>query len=358
MTAPTPTRPRAATKSFELGIYTFGAMFPDPVTGETPTPKQKLRETVQLAKLAEEVGLDVFAVGEHHRLDMAISSPPVVLAAIAEATENIRLSSSTTLLNTLDPVRVYEDFATLDLLSDGRAEILVGRGSFTESFPLFGYRFEDYDALFAEKIDLLMKVNEEAVVTWKGQLRPSLQEAEISPRAEGPLPIWVGVGGTAGSAARAGHLGLPLNLAILGGPERFPPLMDIYRNAGAQAGHDPATLRVGISSHGYIADDGDAARDEYYTIYSTLMRKGLRNRFQPMEVPRSHFDREAGPRGGIFAGDAKETVEKIVWEHELFGNSRTLLQLDWGGMSFEKVKRGIEILGTEVAPAVRERLGG
>ncbi len=341
-------------KPMELGIYTFGDIFPHPVTGEGPTPKQKLRDIVRWAKVADEVGLDVFALGEHHRLDMVVSSPPVVLAAIAEVTKKIRLSSATALLNTLDPVRVYEDYATLDLLSDGRAELLVGRGSFTESFGLFGYAMEDYDALFAEKLDLLSKLNTQERVTWEGQFRPALRNAEISPRAERPLPVWIGMGGTPASAARAGRLGLPLNIAILGGPQRFPPLVEIYRSAAAKAGHDPAKLPVAISSHGYIADDGAQAREEHFAIYSDFMRKGLRNRFAPMNIPREHYEQEAGPQGGIFAGDAKETIAKLQWEQKLFGHQRTLLQLDWGGVPPRKVERAIEILGTEVAPALRD----
>lgn len=341
----------------ELGVYTFGDMFPDAVTGETPTPKQKLRDVVRWAKVADEVGLDVFAVGEHHRLDMAISSPPVVLAAIARETKRIKLSSSTTLLNTLDPVRVFEDFATLDLLSGERAELLVGRGSFVESFALFGYRMEDYDDLFAEKLDLLLQLNEHERVTWQGRLRPSLKDAEVSPRPARPLPIWIGMGGTPQSAARAGHLGLPLNVAILGGPERFPPLVDLYRRAAAQAGRDPSKLSVAISSHGYVADDAQQAREEHARIYLDFMRKGLKNRFPPREMPREYYDQETGPRGGIFAGDAKDVIEKIKWEHKLFGHQRTMLQLDWGGVPAAKVERAIEILGTEVAPAIREALG-
>jgi probable LLM family oxidoreductase len=344
-------------KRMEIGVYTFGDMFPDPVTGKTPGFKEKLAQVVRWAKVADEVGLDVFAVGEHHRLDMAISTPAVVLAAIARETKRIKLSSSTTLLNTLDPVRVYEDYATLDLLSDGRAEMIVGRGSFTESFGLFGYRMEDYDALFAEKLDLFLKLNESERVTWQGRLRAPLRDAEISPRAERPLPVWIGVGGTPQSFARAGHLGLPLNLAILGGPERFPPLIDVYRRAAAQAGHDPTKLRVAISSHGYVADNGAAARDEHYEIYSGMMRKGLRNRFPPREVPREYYDHEAGPRGGIFAGDAKDVIEKIKWEHKLFRHDRQLLQIDFGGVPASKVERGIEILGSEVLPAIREEFG-
>lgn len=337
----------------EIGVYTFGDLFPDPVTGEARTARQKLRETVKLAQLAEEVGLDVFAVGEHHRLDMAISSPPVVLAAIAQATSRIRLSPATTLLNTLDPVRVFEDFATLDLLSDGRAELLVGRGSFVESFSLFGYDLKDYDDLFAEKLDLLLQLNRSERVTWHGHHRPSLHDAEIAPRPERPLPLWIGVGGTPQSAARAGYLGIPMNIAILGGPERFAPFVDIYRRAAAQGGHDPASLRLAVSSHGLLADDAGTAKDAYYARYADLSRKGLKNRFPPREVPREAFDHEAGPRGAIYAGDAKEAIEKIRWERRILGIDRLLLQMDWGGMPYSLVKRSIEILGTEVAPVVR-----
>jgi probable LLM family oxidoreductase len=342
----------------EIGVYTFGDLIPDPVTGETRTPKQRMREVVKLANLADEVGLDVFAVGEHHRLDMVLSSPAVVLAAVAEATSRIRLSSATTLLNTLDPVRVFEDFATLDLLSEGRAEVLVGRGSFVESFALFGYDMKDYDDLFAEKLDLLMELNRNERVTWEGHHRPSLQDAEISPRPERSLPIWVGVGGTPQSAVRAGYLGLPMNIAILGGPDRFTSLVQYYRMGAKQGGHDPAALRLAVSSHGLLADDAAQAKEDFAVRWADLMRKGLRNRFPPREIPRDYLDMEMGPRGAIYAGDAKEAIAKVRWERELLGIDRLLLQMDWGGMPYAKVARSIEILGTEVAPAVRKEFGG
>jgi probable LLM family oxidoreductase len=334
----------------ELGVYTFGDLFGGPAGEDAPTFKQRLRNVIQLAKRADEVGLDVFAVGEHHRLDMAISAPPVLLAAIAQETERIRLSSATTLLNTLDPVRVYEDFATLDLISDRRAEMIVGRGSFTESFGLFGYRMEDYDALFSEKLDLLLKINQEATITWNGRFRPSLHQAEVSPRAEGPIPIWIGVGGTPGSFARAGQLGLPLNLAILGSPLRFTNLIQLYRTAAAKAGQDLERCKVAISSHGYILDDGDQAREEHYRAYSGMMRKGLKNRFPPREITRDAYDYEVGPQGGIFAGNGPEVAKKILWERSLFQHDRMMLQIDWGGVPRQKLLRAIEILGTEVKP--------
>lgn len=341
----------------EIGVYTFGDLFADPVTGETRTPRQKLRETVKLAKLADEVGLDVFAVGEHHRLDMAISSPPVVLAAIAEQTTRIKLSSATTLLNTLDPVRVFEDFATLDLLSDGRAEMLVGRGSFVESFALFGYDFKDYDDLFAEKLDLLLLLNENERVSWEGHHRPSLRDAEIAPRPERPIPIWIGVGGTPESAARAGHLGIPMNIAILGGPDRFAGLAQLYRRAAEKAGHDASKTRLAVSSHGLLGDDSAQAKEDYFARWSHLSRHGLKNRFPPREVPRKAFDYEMGPRGAVYAGDAKEAIAKATWERDILGIDRLLLQMDWGGMPYAKVARSIEILGQEVAPALRKEFG-
>jgi alkanesulfonate monooxygenase SsuD/methylene tetrahydromethanopterin reductase-like flavin-dependent oxidoreductase (luciferase family) len=231
--------------------------------------------------------------------------------------------------------------------------LIVGRGSFTESFELFGYRMEDYDALFIEKLDLLRKLNTEARITWEGPFRPSLHDAEVAPRAERPIPIWVGVGGTPQSFARAGYLGLPLNLAILGGPARFTPFIDLYRRAATQGGHDPSRLPVAISSHGHIADDAQQARDEHWEIYGAMMRTGLRNRFPPREITREQYEQEAGPRGAMFVGDAKDVIEKIRWERKLFGHQRLLLQFDWGGMPYAKVARAVEILGTEVAPVIR-----
>lgn len=341
----------------EVGVYTFGDLFEDPVTGEKRTPRQKLRETVKLAKLADEVGLDVFAVGEHHRLDMVISSPVVVLAAIAEQTSRIKLSSATTLLNTLDPVRVFEDFSTLDLLSDGRAEMLVGRGSFVESFALFGYDLKDYDALFAEKLDLLLELNANERVTWEGRHRPSLHDAEIAPRPERPIPMWIGVGGTPESAIRAGHLGIPMNIAILGGPERFAGFAHLYRQAAAKAGHEASKTRVAVSSHGLLGDDSAQAKQDHYARWSHVMRHGLKNRFPPRDVPREAFEFEMGPRGAVYAGDAKEAIAKARWEREVLGMDRLLLQMDWGGMPYAKVARSIEILGQEVAPALRKEFG-
>jgi len=335
----------------EIGLFSFGDVIPHPVTGQRVSHAERVRQLVRLGALAEEVGLDVFALGEHHRLDMVVSSPAVILSAVAARTERIRLSSATTLLNTLDPVRVYEDFATLDLVSGGRAEILAGRGSFTESWDLFGYDIRQYDALFAEKLDLFLKINANERVTWSGRFRPALEDAEVSPRAERPLPLWIGVGGTPQSAARAGALGLPMNIAILGGPERFPPFAAIHREAAAKAGKPRPKLA--LSTHGLLADDAATARDAFADAWGGLMRNGLRNRFPPREVPREYLDHEMGPKGAFLAGNAEDAIEKLRFYHRLFANDRFLVQFDWAGEPWEKVKRAVEILGTEVAPAVR-----
>ena len=235
----------------EIGIYTLADIGPDPITGKTISMKQRIDEIIKAAKLTEEAGLDIFGIGEHHRLDYAVSSPAVVLAAIANATNQIRLTSATSVISTLDPVRLFEDFATLDLISNGRAEILAGRGAFIESFPLFGYDTNDYNELFSEHMDLLLKLNENEIVSWNGKFRSALKNAEISPRpVQRKLPIWIGVGGTPESAARAGRLGVGMAIAILGGdPMRFKPLVDIYRKAGLEAGHSPDTLTVGVTGH-------------------------------------------------------------------------------------------------------------
>lgn len=335
-------------------MYTFGDLFPD-VSGNAPSANDRMRQVVRLGRLADEVGLDVFGVGEHHRLDMVVSAPPVVLAAVAASTRRIRLTGATTVLSTLDPVRVFEDFATLDLVSDGRAEVLVGRGSFTENFPLFGYDLRDYDALFEEKLDLFLRLNREERVTWEGDRRPPLADAEIAPRPGRPLPVWVGVGGTPQSAVRAGRLGLPMNIAILGGPERFVPFADLHRRAAAEAGHaDPGRA---VSSWGHVGEDGPRAREEFFAHWSRLMRRGMKNRMPPSAAPRDYFDLEAGPRGAFLTGDPSDVAEKVLWERRVLGIDRIMLQPDLGGMPFEKVLRSVELFGTEVAPRVRKALG-
>jgi probable LLM family oxidoreductase len=339
----------------EIGLYTFAELTPHPVTGETVGVRERLRDLIEEAELAEQVGLDVYAVGEHHRPDFASSAPAVVLGAIAERTERIRLSSAVTVLSSDDPVRVFQSFATVDLLSGGRAEIMAGRGSFIESFPLFGYDLDDYDELFAETLDLLLAIRASERVTWSGRLRAPIDDRGVYPRpVQDPLPVWIAVGGTPTSVARAGSLGLPLALAIIGGmPERFARLAALHREAAMRAGHAPPPR--GINSHGYIADTSQRAADESYRPFATMMdRIGRERGWAPMT--REQFDASRALRGANFVGSPQEVVEKILFQHEIFGHDRFLLQSSVGTMPHRDVMRSIELLGTEVAPAVHRAL--
>jgi probable LLM family oxidoreductase len=343
----------------ELGIYTFGERTPDPHTGQLVSAEQRLRDLMEEMELADQVGLDVFGVGEHHRPDYMVSSPAVVLAAGAARTKRIRLTSAVTVLSSDDPVRVFQDFATLDLLSGGRAEIMAGRGSFIESFPLFGYDLNDYDALFAEKLELLLALRANERVTWRGRHRAPIDDLAVYPRpVQDPLPVWIAVGGTPQSVVRAGTLGLPLALAIIGGhPERFVPLVDLYRDAARRAGHDPATLPVSINSHGFIADTSQQAADDAFPPYVDVMgRIGRERGWAP--PTRQQFDAERSPRGAMLVGSPQEVIDKILFEHELFANQRFLIQLSVGTMPHAKMMRAIELLGTEVAPVVRRETAG
>jgi probable LLM family oxidoreductase len=341
----------------EIGIYTFAETTPDPETGRTVTAAQRLRDLLEEIELADQVGLDVFGVGEHHRPDFAVSAPAVVLAAAAERTKRIRLTSAVTVLSSDDPVRVFQDFATLDLLSGGRAEIMAGRGSFIESFPLFGYDLDDYDELFAEKLDLLLAIRDSERVTWQGTFRAPLDRLGVYPRPlQDPLPVWIAVGGTPQSVARAGTLGLPLALAIIGGePARFAPLVQLYRDAARRAGHDPARLSVGINSHAFIADSSQEAADAFFPSYAATMTRIGRERGWP-PTTRQQFDALRSPRGALLVGSPEEVTEKILYEHEIFGNRRFLAQLTVGSMPHDKVMRAIDLLGTRVAPAVRAEI--
>ena len=343
--------------TFELGVYSFAELTPDLVTGETVSPAQRLHNLIETMELADQVGLDVFGIGEHHRPEFLASAPVVILAAAAARTKQIRLSTAVTVLSSDDPVRVFQDFATLDLLSNGRAEIMAGRGSFIDSFPLFGYDLQDYNALFAEKLDLLLKLRESEKVTWAGVHRPALQNLGVYPRPLQPtIPIWIAVGGTPESVIRAGTLALPMALAIIGGmPERFVPMVDLYRQAASDAGHDPAQLPVSINSHGFIADDARQAADAYYPTATVMMNKIGRERGWS---PASRQQLEAGRtlRGADFVGSPNEIIEKILFQHELFGHQRLLLQLGVGTIAHAKVMRAIELLGTQVAPVVRQEI--
>lgn len=340
----------------ELGIYTFAELTPDPRTGHTVSPVQRLRDLVEEIELADQVGLDVFGVGEHHRPDFAVSAPAVVLAAAAERTTNIRLTSAVSVLGSDDPVRVFQDFATLDLLSGGRAEIMAGRGSFIESFPLFGYDLADYDELFAEKLELLLRLRDSERVTWSGTHRPPLDDLGVYPRPlQDPLPIWVAVGGTPESAYRAGALGLPMALGIIGGrPERFAPFAALHRRAADEAGHEAPPLS--INSHGFVAETSQQAADEAFPALATMMDRIGRERGWP-PMTRQDFDASRTLRGANFVGNPQQVVEKILFQHGIFGHQRFLVQFSVGTLPHESIMRSIELFGTEVAPVVRDEIG-
>ena len=345
--------------AFELGLYTFGDLMPNAPVDKAVNAQQRMAEILAAAKLADASGLDVFAVGEHHRLDMAVSATPVVLAAIAAVTERIRLASAVTILSTADPVLVFEDFATLDLISDGRAEIIAGRGIFTESFPLFGYDLADYDDLFAEKLELLMQLNAAERVTWQGRFRPPLKDVPISPRpSQSHLPIWVGTGGTQSSVVRAGTLGLPLALANISlPPAKLAPLADLYRRTGMQAGHAAGTLKISIATHMHIKENSQDALDTFYPHYANYFLMHTPSQYRAQEVTRAEYEERAAPHGPIFVGSPQQIVDKILYERELFGHQRFLAQVDIGGLSFAEVARVIELFATKVAPVIRDAVG-
>jgi probable LLM family oxidoreductase len=326
----------------ELGVYTFGDV------GPGVSAQRRLAQLIEEIELADKVGLDVFGVGEHHRDDYAVSAPAVVLAAGAARTERIRLTSAVTVLSSDDPIRVFQQFATLDLLSGGRAEIMAGRGSFIESFPLFGYDLDDYEQLFATKLEQLLTLRAE------GRAR----DQPVYPRPiQQPLPIWIAVGGTPQSVARAGHLGLPLALAIIGGqPERFAPMVELYREAARRAGHDADALPVSINSHTFLADTTKAAADTFFGPYSAVMtRIGRERGWSPMT--RGQFDAALSLHNHLVVGDVDAVVEKILFQHSIFAHSRFLAQMSLGAMPHDAVLRSIELFGTEVAPRVRAELG-
>ena len=335
----------------ELGITTFAESYPDEA-GRTVSHGERLRDLVEEVVVAEQAGLDVYGVGEHHRVDFAASAPAVVLTAAAARTSRIRLTSAVTVLSSDDPVRVFQDFATLDLLSSGRAEIIAGRGSFTESFPLFGYDLGDYDELFAEKLDLLLALRDSERVTWSGRFRPALVDQAVYPRPQqDPLPVWVGVGGNPQSVVRAGALGLPMALAIIGGePARFAPLADLHRRALQQYGKAPQP--VAVHAHGFVGDSAEQAARSYYPSYATAMTQLGRERgWSPMS--RQAYDAMRGPRGSLVLGNAEQVAEKIVAMRDTLGIERFLLHISVGTLPHKDVLRAIELLGTEVAPLVR-----
>jgi probable LLM family oxidoreductase len=334
----------------ELGLSTFADM------SSGVSPEQRMRNLLEEAELADQLGLDVFAVGEHHRPDFLISSPTTALAAIAARTERIRLSSAVTVLSSEDPVRVFQQFAHVDLLSGGRAEIMAGRGSFTESFPLFGHDLEDYDELFAEKLELLLAIRESTYVTWSGRHRAPLENAGVWPRpVQDPLPVWIAVGGTPQSVVRAGVLGLPLTIAIIGGqPERFVPLVDLYREAARETGHEP--LPLAINTHCFVGETVRQADAAFAAPYLAMMNRIGRERGWP-PAGKPQYDALKAPRGALAVGTPELVAEKILFEHELFGHQRYLAQMSAGAVEHRDVMRSIELFGTEVAPLVRAEVG-
>ena len=342
--------------SLELGLYTFVENTPN-AAGETLAPAQRMANLLEEAALADELGLEVFGIGEHHRDDYLVSTPAVVLSAIAARTKRIRLTSAVTVLSSDDPVRVFQEFAMLDLISNGRAEIMAGRGSFIESFPLFGYDLQNYDALFSEKLEMLLEIRRNPRVSWEGRFRAPLKDQLIYPQpVQDPLPVWVAIGGTPQSVVRAESLGLPMALAIIGGsPARFVPYVDLYRETWEKAGHDAAKIQVSINSHGFIADTTAAAAEAAFPPYMHQMGKIGRERGWPPPT-RHQFDAERSPQGAVLIGDPNAIAEKILWEHELFGMTRFLLQFSVGTMPHKEMLHAIELFGTKVAPAVKKAL--
>jgi probable LLM family oxidoreductase len=342
----------------QVGIDSFAAAISDPATGLRLEPVERIRNLLEEIELADNVRLDVFGIGEHHRAEFLDSAPTIILAAAATRTKKIRLGSAVTVLSAADPVRVFQEFATLDLISEGRAEIVAGRGSFIESYPLFGLKLEDYDSLFAEKLELLLQIRDNIQVTWSGKHRASLTGQAIYPRPlQNPLPIWVGVGGTPASFVRAGTLGLPLMVAIIGGePHRFRPLIDLYKEAGRRAGHSADKLQVGLHSIGFLADTTAQAADDFYPGYAhTFTELGKERGWPP--TTRAQFDATRGPTGALIIGDAETVVEKIRYVDDALGGlSRITFQMGVSTLPHLKMLRAIEILGTRVAPMLREKL--
>lgn len=345
------------TRPFELGLYTFVDGGNNPLTGEKKNPADVMKNLIEIIELADQVGLDAFAIGEHHREEYLVSAPEVVLGAAAVRTKNIRLSTAVTVLSSDDPVRVFQKFATVDLLSNGRAEIMAGRGSFIESFPLFGYNLNHYDGLFDEKLRLLKQLNESTHVTWSGQYRAPINNLAVYPRpVQEKLPIWVAVGGTPESVVRAASLGLPMALAIIGGmPERFAPYLDLYRQASAESGFDPLTIPLSINSHGLIADDAQDAVNTYYPIQTYMMNKIGRERgWSP--ATQAQLEKQRELRGSDFVGTPDEIIEKILFQHEIFKHQRFLLYMGNNAIDHKKLMRAVELFGTKVAPVVRKEI--
>jgi len=341
----------------ELGISTFGEVTPDHVAGKAVNAHIRVQQLLEEVKLADEVGLDVYAFGEHHRPDFVVSAPEIMMAAAASITKNIRLSSSVTVLSSADPVRTFQNFATVDLISGGRAEMVAGRGSFIESYPLFGYNLDDYDALFTEKLEMFLEINKHEILNWKGQFRAPVVKQGVYPRPlQESIPVWIGVGGTPASAKRAGRLNLPLIIAILGSaPKHFVSFVELYRESAEKAGHDVSKLQLAISSQFFVADEMQKAVNDFYPSYEALMNRVGKDRgWSPMDKGSFEYLRKDGP---LVVGDVQYVVDKILGQYELFNNTRFVAQLVTGHTPHKDILKTIEIYGTKVAPLVRKELG-
>ncbi len=345
-------------KKLEFGLMTFADVAPETVSGKGINAHQRIQDLLEEIKLADQLGIDVFGIGEHHRPDYAVSSPTTVLAAAAAVTKNIKLSSAVTVLSSEDPVRVYQQFATVDAISGGRAEIMAGRGSFIESFPLFGFDLNDYNELFDEKLDLLLKINHSEKVTWRGNLRPPINNLGVYPRAlNGEIPVWLAAGGTPASAVRAAKLQLPLMLAIIGGmPRQFTPFINLYKKSWLENGHNAEDLQVGINNHMFIGEDGEKAADDFFPYYAQMMDRVGRSRgWQPMT--REQFDFMRSPEGSLMVGSVEQVIEKMIYEYELFGFTRFFAQASLGFVPHEMTIKSIELFAKQVVPEVKKRLG-
>ena len=345
-------------KKLEFGLMTFADVAPETVSGKGINAHQRIQDLLEEIKLADQLGIDIFGIGEHHRPDYAVSSPTTVLAAAAAVTQNIKLSSAVTVLSSEDPVRVYQQFATVDAISGGRAEIMAGRGSFIESFPLFGFDLNNYNELFDEKLDLLLKINHSEKVTWRGNLRPPINNLGVYPRAlNGEIPVWLAAGGTPASAVRAAKLQLPLMLAIIGGmPRQFTPFINLYKKSWLENGHNAEDLQVGINNHMFIGEDGEKAADDFFPYYAQMMDRVGRSRgWQPMT--REQFDFMQAPEGSLMVGSVEQVIEKMIYEYELFGFTRFFAQASLGFVPHEMTIKSIELFAKQVVPEVKKRLG-
>jgi probable LLM family oxidoreductase len=343
----------------QLGLITFADMEPESLPGRAINAHQRIKDLMEEIKLADELGLDVFGVGEHHRPDYAVSSPAVILGAAAMITKNIKLSSAVTVLSSDDPVRVFQNFSTVDLLSSGRAEIMAGRGSFIESFPLFGYDLKDYDELFSEKLDLLLKIIKSEKLSWKGKFRPSFENRGVYPRPyQSSLPVWLAAGGTPASAVRAATLGLPLMLAIIGGrPEQFLSFINLYKETWTKTGRDLSSIQLGVNNHFYVGEDSQKAADQFYPYYAEMMNRVGRERGWP-PLSKQQYEYARSPQAALMVGSVQEVIDKILYEHELFGFTRFLAQASVGNVPHKMVMKSIELFGTKVAPVVKKEIEG